>query len=199
MMSALTLKEVHVRRIRKIKALLRAGGIVASVAALAGGVTFAALQSQQNVLSGNTIETATANLMLSKDGNSFSNSQTGYDFSNIIPGGPAVPTAGYPIYLKNNGGTPLALKLAVISTPSNPNNVDLSKVNVLLTIVGVTAPVQSFPLQSLVNGSAAFGTLDTSNTVEYKLQVSMATDAVTGNSAALGNIDFAFSGSAVSN
>lgn len=184
---------------KNLTAWARAVGIVAAVVVVVSGVTFAALQSQQNVLTGNTIETATANLLLSKDDINYSNAQAGYDFNGIIPGGPAVPTTGYSFYLKNVGETNLALKLAVTSAPSNPGNVDLSKVNVVLTTVGSGAPLQTFTLQSLLsNGGVAFGNIDRSNSLQYKLQVSMASDAVSGNSASLGNIDFAITGTATS-
>jgi len=194
-----------VKRTKKIKAFSRLIGVVAAVMIVVSGVTFAALQSQQNTLTGNTIETATANLQISKDGVTYGNSQLGFDFNNLVPGGSAQPTAGYPVYLKNAGGVPLALKLAVSSAPSNPDNVDLSKVNVLLTTVGSGVPAQSFSLQGLVGSNSSGGLAITSGNLangssqQYKLQVSMASDAVSGSSANLGNIDFAFSGQAVSN
>jgi hypothetical protein len=181
--------------------LLRATAVMALVGIIVSGVTFAALTSQQAVLAGNTIETATADLRVSKDGATYNDSLTGFDFANVVPGGSAVPAAGYGFYLKNFGATNLALKLAVTSVPTNPSNVDLSKVNVLLTTVGGAAPVQTFTLASLVS-SAATGGVAVTNTLnagiaqQYKFQVSMASDAFSGSSASLGNIDFAFSGSA---
>jgi hypothetical protein len=202
MMGHTNYKEVLImKRSKNFKALARALGVVSAVVVVVSGVTFAALQSQQNVLAGNTIETATANLQISTDGTNFSNSHTGFDFNGLVPGGSAVPEAGYPFYLKNAGQTGLALKMAVTSVPSNPDNVDLSKVNVILTTVGNGAGPQTFTLQSLLGGSAplAIGNLDRSNSVGYKLQVSMAGDAVNGNSASLGNIDFTFSGTATTN
>jgi hypothetical protein len=193
------------KRARNIKPLTRAVGIVAAVMIIVGGVTFAALQSQQNVLAGNTIQTATANLQLSTDGTNYSDSHSGFDFNNIVPGGQAVPITGYPFYLKNGGGTPLALKFAVASVPTNPNNVDLSKVSVLLSTIGSGTAAQSFSLQMLMLASSSGGLAINGNNLasgavqQYKLQVSMTSDAVTGSSASLGNIDFAFSGLAQSN
>ncbi|HZL07677.1 MAG TPA: hypothetical protein VFC50_00600, partial [Candidatus Dormibacteraeota bacterium] len=133
-----------------------------------------------------------------------SNTHTGFDFSNLIPGGQAEPVTGYPVYLENLGGTPLALKLAVSSVPTNPNNVDLSKVNILLTTIGSGTGIQSFSLQSLMAASSSGGLLINSgnlannNAAGYKLQVSMDSNAITGSGAALGNIDFVFSGVAQS-
>jgi hypothetical protein len=186
-------------------ALLRAVSVVAAVMVIISGVAFAALQSQQDTLTGNTVETATANLQLSTDGTSYSNSHAGFDFNNIVPGGQPVPTTGYAFYLKNSGGTPLSLKMAVSSTPVNPNSVDLNKVNVVLTPVATGTSAQTFTLQSLIAASSAGGLAVTSGNLasgasqQFKLQVSMAADAVSGSAASLGNIDFSFSGTAVSN
>lgn len=184
------------KRSNKFKSLKRAVVAATAVVAVAGGGAFAVLQSQQNTLTGNTISTATANLQLSKDGRTYGSTQTGFDFIDIIPGGSAVPEAGHAFYLKNAGSTPLSLKLKVNSIPINPNNVDLTKVSVLLTTLGSATSPQSFSLQSLISGDqivsgAAIG----NNTIrDYKLQVSMAADALTGSGAALGNIDFTFTG-----
>ncbi|HXE10222.1 MAG TPA: hypothetical protein VN554_02240, partial [Verrucomicrobiae bacterium] len=97
---------------------VRAISVIVAVLVMVGGVTFAALQSQQDTLAGNTVETATANLQLSTDGTTYGSSRSGFDFNNLVPGGQAVPAAGYSVYLKNNGGTPLALKMAVSSVPT---------------------------------------------------------------------------------
>ena len=201
MMRPTNSKEVsNVKRSNNFKALARALGIVSAAVILVGGVTFAALQSQRNTLAGNTIETATANLLLGTDGTTFGNSHAGFDFNNLIPGGQAVPATGYSVYLKNDGGTALALKLAVNSVPTNPNNVDLSKVNILLTTVGSGSGAQTFSLQALMAAAATSGLditgshLSVGTTQQYKLQISMAADALTGSVAALGNIDFTFTG-----
>lgn len=183
----------------KSKTLARAVGVVAAVMVVVSGVTFAALQSQQDTLTGNTIETATANLQLSTDGVNYSDSHTGFDFNNLIPGGSPMPVAGYSMYLKNSGGTPLALKLSVNGPVSNPQNVDLFKVHVLLTTVGGDS-VQTFNLSSLAetaNGLDITGNLPAGASQQYKLQVQMDTDALTGSSASLGNIDLVFKGLAV--
>lgn len=188
------------KKSKRIRALKRSILIATLTVGLAGGAVYAVLQSQQNTLTGNTISTATANLQLSTDDMSYGNAHAGFDFNNIVPGGSAVPITGYPIYLKNAGGTPLSLKLSVSTTPTGTSNVDLSKVNVLLTTVASGTPIQTFSLQSLISSSATGGAAITGNNLDinttqlYKIQVSMASDAVTGSSASLGNIDFAFRG-----
>lgn len=188
------------KRSKRIRSLKRSILIATLLVGVAGGGAYAVLQSQQNSLTGNTISTATANLQLSVDNQNFSYSHIGFDFNNIVPGGQAVPTTGYPFYLKNAGGTPLAIKLAVNGTPTNPDNVDLSKVNIILATVASGSNPQTFSLQSLIASSPSGGTqvsvnnLDIGVTQFYKLQASMAADAVTATSASIGNIDFTFTG-----
>ncbi len=189
------------RRSSNFKALGRAMAVIGAVMVIVSSVTYAALQSQQDKLIGNSIETATTNLRIGTDGVTYGASHTGFDFSGIIPGGPAVPVTGNSFFLFNSGGAALALKLAVTSTPSNPDNVDLSQVNVILTQVGVSG-TQSFSLQSLIDAASSGGVAFTGASAilpdasirEYKLQVSMNTDAVNGPAASLANIDFAISG-----
>jgi hypothetical protein len=187
-------------KIRQFKVMGRAVSVVAATVIIVSGVTFAALQSQQIKLTGNTIQTATANLQISLDGSSYGTSQAGFNFTNLVPGGAAVPQYGHGFYLKNAGGTPLLLKFAVSSTPSNPDSVDLSKVSVILTVGN--DPPQSFNLQSLVAANSTGGLaltltpqLFAPNAASFvTIQASMATDAISGQSAALGNIDFGFTG-----
>jgi hypothetical protein len=185
--------------------LIRTLTIIVAALLVIGGVTFALLQSQQNSLTGNTIETTTTNLQISTDGTSFSNAHNGFDFNSLIPGGPAQPVAGYSMYLKNSGGSPLVLKLAATSVPTNPDGVDLSKVYIVLTTIGSGTSPQSFNLQSLVTQASTNGVtltgnpLPNSTTQQYKLQVSMDIDAVHSSAASIGNLDLAFTGVAVPN
>lgn len=192
---------MNVQNLNRRRLLMRSMFVIVLAIIAVSGVTYAVLQSQQVKLTGNVIETATANLQIGPDGNTYSSTpQSGFAFQNIIPGGQAVPTNGYVFYLKNAGATGLALKFAVTTTPSNPNNVDLSKVNVILTPGGGGSP-QSFTLAALIAANATGGLAVTTPTTllagaahQYSLQVSMAADAFSGSNASLGNIDFAFSG-----
>jgi hypothetical protein len=191
-------------RSRRTLPIIRALTMVIAVAGVTGGVTFAGLQSQQSKLTGNLIQTTTANLQVSNDGTTYSNSQTGFSFANLVPGGQAMPLSGYPIYLKNAGGAPLSLKLAVSSPPSNPDSADLTKVNVILKLS--SGQSQTFSLQSLVDSAVTGGVTITNpsqlnpNVIsQYTLQIQMASDAVNGPSATISNIDFSFSGIVVSN
>ncbi|MDB5182250.1 MAG: hypothetical protein JWO47_34 [Candidatus Saccharibacteria bacterium] len=180
------------------KPILRAVSVMGIIMVIVSGVTFAALQSQQAVLSGNTIESATADLKVSTDGTTYTSSHTGFDFPGVVPGGPAVPAAGNSFYLKNSGTTASQVKLAISTTPTNLSSVDLAKVSVIITHVpGGTS--QTFTLASLLasyadGGTALIDTLPASTAYQYKIQISMAADAFTGSGASLGNIDFVFIG-----
>lgn len=185
--------------------LARVAAATGALVVLMGGVAFAVLQSQQVKLTTNTLETANAGLQISTDGTTFSDAHIGFDFNNIIPGGAFVPDTGYNFYLKNTGGTPLSLKFALSSVPDNPNDIDVSKINIRLTPFA-TGSSQLFSLQSLIDASLSGGltinqpaSLGVGKTQQFSIQASMAADAITGSSAALGNIDFGFMGVAPTN
>ena len=184
-------------------ALARAIAIVASVAILVVGVTYAALQSQQAVLSGNTIQSASANLLIgtaSATSTAYSSSHSGFSFSEIVPGAGAQPADGNTFYLKNTGTANLAIKLAASSTPTNCANIDLNLVKVHITRVSTNA-TQVATLQSLIDANGGLTLTDTlapaSSGTEYKVSVSMLADAFNGQSESLGAFDFVFSGTGV--
>lgn len=189
------------RRQSSFQPIIRAIVVMGAVLAIVSGVTYAALQSQQSVLTGNTIESATADLKISLNGTNFTGSQTGFDFSSVVPGGPAVPAAGYTFYLKNSGTTNTQVKMGVSSTPTNLNNVDLTKVFVTILKYPGGTP-QTMTLATLISsysngGTALTDVLTAGATNTYHIQVSMAVDAFTGTGASLGNIDFVFVGTSV--
>lgn len=181
------------------KSLLRSVLVLGSVGVVVTAATFATLQSQQAVLAGNTINSATASLLVSNDGLAFNNSKPGFTFSGVVPGGPAVPAAGNAVYLRNGGSSNLSLKVAISSTPSNLNNVDLTKVFVEITRSD-NSYNQTFSLKSLIDSYATGGTLmgDTVNagiTGQYLLRVSMSSDAFNGsNGVTISGVDLVFSG-----
>lgn len=185
-----------------INPIVRATVVIGLTFAMLSGVTYAALQSHSK-FSGSSIMTAVANLQVSRDNVTFSNSQTDLNFNNLIPGGSLTPSAGYPLYLKDVGATPLAVKLSISGTPTNPDGVDLSKVNVVLTSTS-SGQAQTFTLQSLIDSYATGGVALTSAPVifpdqvlPYTVQVSMAIDAFSGTSASIGSINYIFTGTAV--
>lgn len=186
-------------RINKLRAV-KLAGIITALVMLAGGVAYAALQSQQVKLTGNTIQTASANLMISADGINYNSTQPGYNFSGIVPGGPAVPTGGQKVYIKNTGNAAVVLKMFVNSTPTNPDSVDFNKVTIVITPIG-GGTTQTVSLQTLMSSQSTGGiTLSTpislaaGSSAGYSVSISMATDAVNGSSATIGGVDFVFTG-----
>ena len=188
--------------LRNVRPILRATLVLGSVGIIATTATFTALQSQQVVLAGNTINSATASLLISTDGTTFNNSKPGFTFSNIVPGGASVPSSGYSTYLKNSGSSNLSLKASISSTPSNLNNVDLTKVFLHITRADNSFD-QSFSLKSLMDSYATGGTPigDTVNaaaTTQYLLRVSMSSDAFSNsNGITISGVDIVFTGIAL--
>lgn len=190
---------------RRYLPLIRAIAVVSAVGIVTAGVTFAALQSTGNALTGNTIETATASLQISKDGSTFSDSLPGYDFNSIIPGGAPQPASngGYQVVLKNTGTTNLVLSLAVPTQPTVSGIADLSKVSVLVTPVisgsGTYSPI-TLKLSDLIAGKQplawgiSHGLVTQNGTATFHVQVSMDADAVSGGGASISGLDLSFSG-----
>lgn len=189
------------KRMRSYIPLLRAVGVLSAVGILVTSVTFAALQSQQAVLSGNSISSATADLRIGTTASTFSPSRTGFNFADVVPGGPAMPTDGHIFYLKNYGSAVLALKVAVNSAVTNVSTVDLTKVSVQLTRSD-TGTTQTMTLQAMIDGQTAGGQtitdpINPGTVVQYKLRALMAANAFDGTSATVGAIDLIFSGSSI--
>jgi hypothetical protein len=142
-------------------------------------------------------------LLLSSDGTNFTSTLSGYAFNNIIPGGAASPTVGYPISLKNAGTTALSLKLSIAKPITNPDNVDLAKVHIILSPFSGGVP-QNITLQDLVTSSSTGGValsaasrVTPSQMTGYAMQVMMESDAFSGASTTLSDIEFSFGATAV--
>jgi len=175
--------------------LLRAVAVVGVAGVLATGVTFAALQSQQASLTGNTIQSATADLRIGTSASTFDTNRNGFSFKDIVPGGAAMPVDGFSFYLKNYGTAPLNLKLALGGTPTNTSNADLSKVKLQLSRADNENGAQTASLQALTSaGLALADPIAPGAVVQYKLRAAMDDDAFSGTAASLGGIDLVFSG-----
>lgn len=191
-------------KLQNLRVWLRLLVVMAIVGVVTTGVTYAALQSQQAILSGNTIESATAALQVSKDGGTYASSINGFDFPGLVPGGPAMPSqyGGYPIWFKNIGSAPLNMNVSVNGVPTTTGDVDLSKVSVILTPIGGGGTAQTISLAALIansTGGTTAMTLPSVNpgvVIQYKLQVQMAADAFTGPNATITNLNLVFGGTA---
>lgn len=174
------------------KSLKRTILMAVIVISVAVGVTFAILQSR-GVLTGNTISTASANLLVSTDGVHYGQAIPGFNFENIIPGGYPTPADGYPVFIKNTGNTPVELKLTLDGALSNPDSANLNKLHISLVDDNGSIAPRDFILQSLVSTATSIeGDLAPGAVRHYKLQVTADDDADAGKT--IGNIDLAFIG-----
>ncbi len=192
------------KQFTKSKIMRGAISVTAGLAVILSGVAFAALQSQPGVLRGNTIQTASANLEVSPNNINFSNSMEGYSFNDLIPGGQPLPNPAYRVFLRNSGSTPLALKLGVSGQIANPNSVNLNKVHIILTSPSDSSMKDNLTLQDLINANSSGGLvlahanrLNSGEVTSFLIQVSMESDAITGPTASLSNIDLNFGALAV--
>lgn len=123
---------------KKFSPLARAIGVTGAVVAIAGGATFAALQSQAT-LTNTTITSATADLRL-WDGDSFEPTAPGFTITNLLPGSGSGPQA---FYFQNNGTAPLAITASVPVLPSATNIAAWTDVEVDISCVGASGPVST--------------------------------------------------------
>lgn len=192
------------KRLNLSSPLARAGSILSLMVALVCGITFAALQSQNATVTGNTITSATANLQVGAGrAGSFGSSTPGFNFTNVVPGGGAAPAGGYDVYFKNAGSTMLDVRLALNKTTIlNPGNIDLAKVHLVLTPLDRGTPL-NLTLASLYDAYDSGGTsldltMPVGETDGYELQVALDSNvSPAAASISLTNIDLIFSASSI--
>lgn len=133
--------------IRNINPMVRAIGTMGAVAAVVGGITFAALTSNTVALSPNTLSSATANLQIGG-----TNTGTCSDASNGPVKGmnfvltPGVPSNNFLFCLKNTSTVPLAITVGI---PQGAFTGD----------TGISPSAVTLKLRC-TNGGTATGTLD---------------------------------------
>lgn len=176
--------------------LLRAVGVLSAVGILVTSVTFAALQSQQAALTGNTIQSATADLRIGTSASTFEPTRPGFNIKDVVPGGPAMPADGFTMYLKNYGTVPLNVRLTMGGALVNSSQVDLSKVHLRVDRTDNSHSV-SASLQTLASEGLDLGDTvqpGTGGVTQYKLRVYMDINAFSGQSATLSGMDLIFGG-----
>lgn len=183
----------------KNKAIVaRAVGVIGATTILATGVTWAALSSTAT-LSGNTINSATAGLLVQTNGE-FGQTATGFAFNDVVPG------AGYGdaklFNLRNSGSADL--DVSVYAT-SGATSAPIDKSKVYFKFVNTTDEnqVKEYTLQELqdmynkVPGEFGDDNLAVNETDEFSVAVKMDNDAVNGSSASVGSFNLVFTGNAV--
>lgn len=194
--------------ISKINPVVRAVLVVGGVASLVTGVTLATHDTAVADITGSSAATATENLHISATGaeGTFTGSIDGFDFTNLIPGGAAMPTAGNAFWLKNDGGTNFAnIELGIPTAPTTIGAPDLTKVMVIVTDPGADEILNAGDSQlieasmaSLVTADAPLGIALPAGSEAKKLfvQVSMEEDAFAGETATVDDFDLQFTGTA---
>jgi len=183
----------------KINPLLRSMGIFAAVAALATGVTFAALNNQAT-LSSTTLTSATASLKVydfSVPG--FESTAPGFTITGLVPGTGVTKTA----YFQNDGGVPLAITAHVPTLPSSSGfsgwqnlTVDITAqgCNVINTnMLALNAGEVDLPCNPLAAGAA--GNSNTPNTPgNYDFHFDVIPASISGSQVTVGPFDIVFTG-----
>ncbi len=187
-------------RITAINPLARSVTVIGAVAALATGVTFAALQSQAT-LTNNTISSASAVLLVDNTGDparGLTPSDNGFAFTGMVPGGAASNTGTF--QLKNDGSTALHTHVKVPTLPtyvdSNGNDVTVDNTKVFVVFKNGAGADQSFALSALngADGVQLADDLAAGAVANYTVKVTMDVDAFTANQAVSTNFDFLFTG-----
>lgn len=140
-------------KIFKINPLFRSIGIVAAVTALAGGITYASLNSNTAALSPNDLTSSTAALGIGAgNGNACDNAGVGpvagLDTA-LIPGVPSNPLY---FCLSNTGSTPLNVTVGIPQGPLSGSQIPANDVTLTLNCYGGTQV--SGTLDQFTGGSA---------------------------------------------
>lgn len=177
---------------------------MAAILILVGGVTFAALRSQNNVLEGSRMTSASANLQMSRTASGpWSNNMSGFTFNDIMPGGDPAPRTGTDLYLKNTGTTNMTLQYSVnLNGLVNGQGINLSKVKIVITdstglTVYVTGSIAELG-QAYTSGTPITTTLalPKGTTSQVKVMMQLDEDAVSNSSSqvVIDGINIVFSG-----
>lgn len=133
--------------LRKINPMARAIGTMGAVAALAGGITFANLNTNTVALSPNTLTSATASLQIGSNSQAFSDTSVTGITATLTPG-VSVP---FTFYLKNNGQSNMNITANV---PTNVSGSTVPASDITLSFDCGGGPV-TFTLDQWAAGSAA--------------------------------------------
>ena len=170
--------------IRKINPMVRAVGTMGAIAAVVGGVTFAALQTNTAALTNNTLTSGTPLLQISNNNSTYGNSAAGIN-DTLNPGIPK----SFTFYLKNNDVNPLTIT-ANIPTSLAGSTILPSAVTMALDCNGHSSV--SYTLDQWAGGSAAIpGTIPANTAVIcHEVLTLDSTYGDTGNSVVPYNINF---------
>jgi hypothetical protein len=183
---------------KKTMAIARAAGVIGAVSALTVGITFANLTAPPVTLTNNTIASATAALEISGSaGVTYGTTATGFTINNVVPG------SGYSgegvFHLRNVGGVNLNITAEVDPDAAPSGTVNKSKVHLKFREYQSGLPTGSEVLTTLAaleSGPVPMpnNPLGAGNTRQYRVNVAIDIDAITGAGASLDNFTFVFTG-----
>lgn len=189
---------------RQLSALARVSAALAIVITLVGGVTFAALRSQNNVLSGSRMTSASADLGMSRSSaGPWSNNIPGFEFTDVVPGGDPGPKTGSDLFFRNNGTINLNLHFGVnLTRLTNPNALNLQKVKIVVadatgqTIYATQSVHQLGQLLGAGTPQSANIILPKNSVTQLKIMMQIEDGALsdTSSQAVIDNLDIVFSG-----
>lgn len=192
------------QKVLRINPVVRAVGVIAAVAVLVTGVTFAALDSSSASLTGNTVSSATADLTVSTNGSTFDSTKPGFDFEDVVPGGDPVPETGHAFWLQNEGAADLDLTATLPGTiTTDPALLDLTKVHLIITDPGADEALGGGDDTEVLNATFADlnageesidGQLGSNDIKKFVVQVSMDANAFDGSSGSISAFDIEFNG-----
>jgi hypothetical protein len=183
-----------------INPFARAVAVIAAVATMVTGVTFAALNSQAT-LTNNSISTSTASLKL-WDGDSFESTAPGFTVTDLVPG----TGKEYPFYFKNEGpAVNVTAHIPAAPTATGFTGWENLKIDLTSDMTGCAAPTVHTDMGALLGGEVALpcnplaagaqGNAGVPGTEgNYKIKFDIVPAAITGSSASVGNFDLVFTG-----
>lgn len=180
-------------------------GVIIAIMVLISGVTFAALRSEDAVLAGSSITSATADLKIGSTANTYSASAQGFEFKDVEPGVAIESNGGNLLYLKNAGTTKLSIRLSLDPTTLvNTQFVNMERVYLAITPVA-GGSTQEYTLAALLAGRSTGKPVSLGTTIGagqeavYRLQVRLAADVTDSATSGitLRGINMIFSGASV--
>lgn len=102
--------------------IVRLSLVAGALIVLLVSVTFAAMRTQDTIIQGNTMTSASANMLLSQtSGGIFSDTMAGFTFNEIEPGAGLEPQSPHTFYVQNTGTTNLETFISI-----NPERIQIS-------------------------------------------------------------------------
>ncbi|MDB5170106.1 MAG: hypothetical protein JWN82_502 [Candidatus Saccharibacteria bacterium] len=191
------------RRIR-LTPLARLVAVSSAILLMLTGVSYALFKSNDVMIQGSTISSATARLLLSGNGTTYSDTLPGFAFLGVEPGGAPSPQPGYQVYFKNEGTSALALNISLSTALANPQNARLDHVFLVVTPAsgGQSTRLSLASLYDAYAGGRSVSMnaqLPPGQVGRYLLQIEMEPTAVASaqGTVTLNVVDFFFVGMAV--